>query len=329
MPSLIRARSTTRRSLFIAKHCMSFALSNYTGRPLHSLRPRGPNGRFLSPINPTASIRPSTMPNDTAQNQASGSNSVNQDAQAAVPAAMPGLDSAESHVPHTDPAQQGLQLLQQLVSGLLQVQSRPAVAPATQPSAPPAPVSTSGQPAQVPPQANDLAAHYVPPLSSNSTTGVSVSLLSSFPEVEAATLTAVIQHELRGSEIYKLDSRYRDKVYQKTLNFNGTNLELTTNDSAAKDYKSLNSIMIPLSTYFSILILHSHNTGQSHKIGNWFFSYNAHLLHLASEYEWSAVLAYHMSFFAKRRREMAQGDYSGWSRMDYDLHGEHLLDRRV
>src|SRR6202022_3624892 len=94
-----------------------------------------------------------------------------------------------------------------------------------------------------------------------------------------------------------------------------------------KDYKTLNSILIPLETYFSILLLHSH-PNCAPLVGLGFFCYNAHWVKLASEYEWPAVLAYHMAFFAKRRREMLEGDYRGWGKIDFDLHGEHLMDRR-
>jgi len=83
------------------------------------------------------------------------------------------------------------------------------------------------------------------------------SLLSLFPEVEAATITSIIQHEFCGSDLYKLDSRYQDKTERQMLALNSTTLELTTNDTALKEYKSLNSILVHLSTYFSILIMHA------------------------------------------------------------------------
>jgi hypothetical protein len=220
-----------------------------------------------------------------------------------------------------DPAAlQGLAILQQL---LAHIQAQP-----------PAPAQAPQQEAQVqvpvivPPAQTVPASQYVAPLTGNPAAGASISLLSSFPEVEAATITAVIQHELRGTDIYKLDSRYRDKTERQTLAFNGTSLEIASNDSAAKDYKTLNSIIIPLNTYFSILLMHSQPTGRSHLLLLWFFRYNTHIVKLASEYKWSAVLAYHMAFFARRRREMSEdGNYREWGKMDFELHGEHLMDR--
>ncbi|KAJ3995792.1 hypothetical protein F5050DRAFT_1712637 [Lentinula boryana] len=104
----------------------------------------------------------------------------------------------------------------------------------------------------------------------------------------------------------------------------GETLELTTNDLAYRDYKSLNAIAIPLSTYFSILVSHAETSGKVSRICMDFFKYNAHLIKIASEYEWSAVIAYHMAFFNKRCREMQEGNYSGWGKVDIELRSEHF-----
>ncbi|KAJ3759705.1 hypothetical protein FB446DRAFT_626399, partial [Lentinula raphanica] len=165
---------------------------------------------------------------------------------------------------------------------------------------------------------------YTPPLTGNTAAGASSSLLSLFPEVEAATITAIITHDFRASDLYKLDSRYRDKTERQILSLKGETLELTTNDSAYREYKSLNSIAVPLSAYFSILVCHAEAAGKVSRISTDFLKYNAHLIRISSEYEWTAVVAYHMAFFNKRRREMQEGDYSGWGKVDMDLRGEHL-----
>ncbi|KAJ3710537.1 hypothetical protein C8R42DRAFT_544841, partial [Lentinula raphanica] len=154
--------------------------------------------------------------------------------------------------------------------------------------------------------------------------GASSSLLSLFPEVEVATITAIITHDFRASNLYKLDSRYRDKTERQVLSLKGETLELTTNDSSYREYKSLNAIAVPLSTYFSILVCHAEASGKVSRISLDFFKYNAHLIRISSEYEWPAVIAYHMAFFNKRRREMQEGDYSGWGKVDMELRGEHL-----
>ncbi|KAL0572189.1 hypothetical protein V5O48_009771 [Marasmius crinis-equi] len=169
---------------------------------------------------------------------------------------------------------------------------------------------------------------FVGPLTNPAAAGTlpSQSLLSRFPEVESATITAIINHEFRAYDLYKLDSRYRDKTERQVLSLKGETLELTTNDSAFKEYKSLSAVAVPLSTYFLIILTHAEAAGRVSTIAIDFFHYNAHLVKIASEYEWSAVVGYHMAFFNKRRREMQAGDYSGWGRVDLDLRGEYIYN---
>ncbi|KAJ3793701.1 hypothetical protein GGU11DRAFT_691260 [Lentinula aff. detonsa] len=181
------------------------------------------------------------------------------------------------------------------------------------------------QSAPAPPTAPANPSPFVGPLSSNTAAGAS-SLLSLFPEVEAATITSIINHKFRASDLYKLDSRYRDKTERQILSLKGETLELTTNDAAYREYKSLNAIAVPLSTYFSILLTHAEAAGKVSLIASHFFKYNAHLIKITSEYEWSAVVGYHMAFFNKRRREMQNGDYFGWGKVDMELRGEHLYN---
>ncbi|KAK0241007.1 hypothetical protein EDD85DRAFT_735717, partial [Armillaria nabsnona] len=150
-------------------------------------------------------------------------------------------------------------------------------------------------------------------------TSTSPSIFSLFLEVEVATITSVIQHELHASNIYKLDPRHHNKAERKTLELNGTKLELSNDDTALKEYKTLNSIVDPLSMYFSILIMHAQPSGKSAVLAVQFFCYTAHLSRIASEYKWHAVVLYHMAFFTKHHREMMDGDYVGWGKIDLEL----------
>ncbi|KAJ7211530.1 hypothetical protein C8J57DRAFT_1256789 [Mycena rebaudengoi] len=63
-------------------------------------------------------------------------------------------------------------------------------------------------------------------------------------------------------------------------------------------------------------------------VGNSAGLYMAHLLEMNQRYEWSAVVQYHIQFHLIRRREMANGDYSGWAHADADLMTQFLFDRR-
>ncbi|PBK80772.1 hypothetical protein ARMGADRAFT_864699, partial [Armillaria gallica] len=154
------------------------------------------------------------------------------------------------------------------------------------------------------------------------------SIFSLFPKVEAATITSIMQHKLRGANLYKLDPRYRDKANRKTLELNSTKLELSNNNAAMKEYKTLNSILDPLSMYFSILIMYAQPSGKAALLAVELFWYNAHLSRTAAEYEWPTVVAHHMAFFAKQRHEMIDGDYSGWGCIDLELQDEDLYPHR-
>ncbi|PBK85579.1 hypothetical protein ARMGADRAFT_1087446 [Armillaria gallica] len=95
------------------------------------------------------------------------------------------------------------------------------------------------------------------PLTLNPAASMSPSLFSLFPKVEVATITSIIQHDLCASDIYKLDTLHHNKAERKTLELNDTKLELSNDNAVLKEYKTLNSIIDPLSTYFSILIMHA------------------------------------------------------------------------
>lgn len=158
-----------------------------------------------------------------------------------------------------------------------------------------------------------ITSPYVAPITSNPAAGVSPSpfLLSLFPTVKAATITTIIQQDLHANELFKLDSRYRDKSDRQVLTFNGTALEVSSRDTVAKEYKSYNSVAVPLTTCFLVLIEYI-NISDVHNVVRHFQHYRGHLLKLSIDYEWSAVLAYHSNFFNRRRREMSEGMYTGW-----------------
>lgn len=161
---------------------------------------------------------------------------------------------------------------------------------------------------------------FVPPINSAGT-GTSPSLRSLFPNVEAAHITAIITHDFRGADLYKLDSRYRDK--ETAYTFNGTTGQFESSNRAAKDYKSYDALYLPLVTYFSILSAHLPN---QRTIPFVFFQFLIHLQKITRDYEWNAVLEYTMIFFNRRRMEMLEsGDYSHWAMPDAGLMAEHVF----
>ncbi|KAK0444004.1 hypothetical protein EV421DRAFT_2018748 [Armillaria borealis] len=106
---------------------------------------------------------------------------------------------------------------------------------------------------------------YLVPLTSNPATATSLPyLLKHFPGVREAMITSVIQHEFPPSDLYKFDSRYQDEGEKNTLKLpSGITYEVPNINSSLKEYKTLSSIIGPLSTYFSILIAHYQFAGNA------------------------------------------------------------------
>lgn len=189
-------------------------------------------------------------------------------------------------------------------------------ASAAQPPAPIAPITPLAAPLAT-------GGSFVPPISLIPVAGASLppppSLRSLFPDIESACITSVITHELKASDIYKLDPRLKDS--ESSFILTGAGLQL--NDSKHKSYKNLNSIIFPLHTYFGILLEYIPAIS-SHGLASYFLWYLTHVEKLATEYEWAAVLEYHMLFFNRRRNEMITGHYTAWASPDLTLLSTHV-----
>ncbi|KAL1667455.1 hypothetical protein GGF50DRAFT_48501 [Schizophyllum commune] len=152
------------------------------------------------------------------------------------------------------------------------------------------------------------------------------SLYDIFPLIEPELLLAIAQHTLKPTDLHKLDSRYRDKVDQGSSESAASN-----RGPPVKDYPSLNSLVIPLHVYFQVLGAFGATGGGSatdvFNIMQGGFQYLQHLTQLHQHYEWAGVLEYHMAFHLKRRRDMGNGDYSGWLQPDAALMSTILLHR--
>lgn len=152
-------------------------------------------------------------------------------------------------------------------------------------------------------------------------------LLKIYRHVDEELMNAILNHALPAAELYKLDNR-RIQDTRRHIDFQDTTHSFRTVPSAREIYKDLDSLLIPLNTYFSILSLHGLTNGQPIVLPCYFFRYSSHLLKISHQYEWSAVLLYHFAFFARRCNEMLNGDYSGWSKIDGDLMDELLVQHR-
>ena len=152
-------------------------------------------------------------------------------------------------------------------------------------------------------------------------------ITSLFPHVEQDVIASIVHHQLSGTEIYKLDSR---RILESTWNLVEVNMDesafsIHASPSATETYATLDSLLVPLNAYFSVLCIHGLSHGQSSMLPFYFFRYSSHLVKIAAQYEWDAVLSYHLASFSRRCKEMRKGDYSGWGRVDMDLMEEFLV----
>jgi hypothetical protein len=125
-----------------------------------------------------------------------------------------------------------------------------------------------------------------------------------FPGIEAGMLLEIARHKLKPVDLFKLDSRFRDKFDVERTE------DSKPRTGTAKDYLSLHSLLIPLITYFRVLqsfVALAGDTASTRIIGDGAGWYTAHLLELHQRYEWPAVVQYHMQFHLTRHREMADG----------------------
>ncbi|KAJ7132379.1 hypothetical protein C8R44DRAFT_731059 [Mycena epipterygia] len=181
--------------------------------------------------------------------------------------------------------------LQALLDALTISAANPAPAPAVVQAPPPLVVT----PQVATPQ-------FTPPIAPlDSAAGASPSLRALFPDIEPACITSAITHDLKASDLYKLDTRVKESEPTYSLGASGT---FEMNVAKHKAYKNLNSVLFPLHTYFAILTAHlPARTGAT----AYFYRYLTHLSTLASEYEWAVVLEYHTLYFNRRRNDMLAG----------------------
>jgi len=136
-----------------------------------------------------------------------------------------------------------------------------------------------------------------------------------------------VRHTLPAPDLYKLDSR---RIFESQWSFVDQALEdsalsLRLPDAAHDIYETLDSLVVPLNAYFSILTLHGLAAGENAMLPCYFFAYTSQLAKISAQYEWQAVLTYHLAFFTRRCKEMRSGDYSGWGKINVDLMEDFLV----
>ncbi|KAJ7641623.1 hypothetical protein FB45DRAFT_1125566 [Roridomyces roridus] len=245
------------------------------------------NGRFA--------VRPAQTPESVPAEPENSMSDITNTTPASTPAPGPTPGGGTNPTNGTPPAPP---TAEQMAAAVTQLQSQMGVLmaalsatqavqnTATTGAPPAAGVATVAQPVSPPPLV--VQQQYTPPLvPHNSPTGASPSLQSLFPDVKPACITSVITHDLEAADLYKLDVRVRDSEPTYSLTATGT---FEMNMTRHKAYKNLNSVLLPLNTFFAILTAHLPTRSAATV---YFYRYANHLATLAAEYEWPAVLEYH------------------------------------
>ncbi|TFK58872.1 hypothetical protein BDN72DRAFT_674231 [Pluteus cervinus] len=139
-----------------------------------------------------------------------------------------------------------------------------------------------------------------------------LSLPSTFPQIDEDVILSVTRHELHADDLWKLDSRCRNIP-----------------SSLCHRFKDVSSLLIPLENYFAILIAGASQGDLIKHMSYEFSRYRICLLKYSEAFKWEALLEYHLGFFELRRRDMAHGDYTGWSKVDVDLYATYLHPNRL
>ncbi|KAI0355034.1 hypothetical protein OH77DRAFT_1377335, partial [Trametes cingulata] len=149
-----------------------------------------------------------------------------------------------------------------------------------------------------------------------------------FPHIEAGVLLEITRHQFKPSELRKLDPKYRRRTANPVVKFDAAVGGFTICQPSMEEcYPSLQSVVAPLTTYFHILTMFAASSGSLAAVclvARGAFAYLSQLAQFNEDYQWSAVLAYHLEFHYKRRSCMADGDYSGWDTIDSGLKAKHL-----
>ncbi|KAH0586186.1 hypothetical protein H2248_007445 [Termitomyces sp. 'cryptogamus'] len=120
------------------------------------------------------------------------------------------------------------------------------------------------------------------------------SLPTLFPTIKTSMLLDIAHHKFCPMDLCKLDpvSKFRYADLDCT---DSSNSRIT----GTKDYPALHNLLIPLSTYFSVLQAFATSSGNIYAtfvIRHGTSKYMLHLITLNQKYGWSAVLQYYIHF---------------------------------
>ncbi|KAF7424539.1 hypothetical protein PC9H_009846 [Pleurotus ostreatus] len=197
-----------------------------------------------------------------------------------------------------------------------------ASTPPQPPPVPPVPV-VPANPITPNPQGAPPLLSYVPPPTSNTTTGA-LSIPDLFPDVDATIVASIGKHEFKPQQLGKLIPSITAKATTTTYALEDGALR-ATDTAPIKDLPDFSTFMRALGVYFQILFRFVATTGSIQAVADVAVSTQGYtnLLHEYSRYfSYPAILTYHIAHHSRRIREMLRGDYSLWADEDRALVGQ-------
>lgn len=136
-----------------------------------------------------------------------------------------------------------------------------------------------------------------------------------FPALDVTVIYAILYHDLRATDLYKLCPR---RASDEMRNIDALDY--------IRRYPNVQSIVGPLLIYSEILTIHNLEIGRGLGALHGIHRYIRQLLCFAEEFEWAAVLEYHVNFWSSRSAEMQRGVFDGWAEVDEGIRDRILTD---
>ncbi|KAJ3827123.1 hypothetical protein F5880DRAFT_1465058, partial [Lentinula raphanica] len=144
-----------------------------------------------------------------------------------------------------------------------------------------------------------------------------------FPNIEERHVLDITRHEFRPYSLHELDHRNRSRA-SDTINLVGGQVDTRAQrEGTVRDYPTLDTVIVPLLTYFNILIAYARlggNPDAGCNLAMGVMSYVTSLMEMAERYQWAAVFDYHVEYMNLRRYEMKEGNYLGWGSVEGPLY---------
>ncbi|KAJ3808713.1 hypothetical protein F5876DRAFT_4441, partial [Lentinula aff. lateritia] len=134
-----------------------------------------------------------------------------------------------------------------------------------------------------------------------------------YPNIDAELVAEIARHEFPASSLWKLKLEANRVMSVDPVVYTDNPYRFPT----------LESLLPHLLAYFSVLVSCARVDGNANiafTLSNGSLSYTASLVGMATQFEWSYVLEYHIAYMDKRQSEMKLGNYTGWGAIDLDLY---------